>query len=212
MSENLLPRGRHTGIVEQSLDGEILIYDLEIHKAYNLNKTLAAVYEACDGITSYDELKRRHHLTGELIDLALDQLKENNLLEPGYSATPLKGITRREVIRRAGLASLIALPLITTLAAPGAAAASSLTAAICTTGSGITCSVSNDCGGYCDTSVVNQCQCVLNCCVECNFSVTSAICAGVCLETATDPNNCGGCGVVCPSGNCVGGLCVPPPV
>jgi sulfatase modifying factor 1 len=34
-------------------------------------------------------------------------------------------------------------------------------------------------------------------------------CEGDCVDEGTDPNNCGGCGVVCPSGTCQNGTCVP---
>ncbi|MEM1415707.1 MAG: hypothetical protein AAGH15_12445 [Myxococcota bacterium] len=32
-------------------------------------------------------------------------------------------------------------------------------------------------------------------------------CQGLCVDTSADPANCGGCGVVCPSGVCTGGVC-----
>jgi Putative metal-binding motif/Stigma-specific protein, Stig1 len=36
----------------------------------------------------------------------------------------------------------------------------------------------------------------------------AAVCSGKCVDTATDPNNCGGCGTICTQGrNCVGGMC-----
>jgi len=36
------------------------------------------------------------------------------------------------------------------------------------------------------------------------------LCAGKCVDTKTDPHNCGVCGTVCKSGLCVNGLCCPP--
>jgi hypothetical protein len=46
------------------------------------------------------------------------------------------------------------------------------------------------------------------------------VCSGICVDTNTDPNNCGGCNVPCTGGSCVGGVCnliapdagTPPPV
>jgi len=35
-------------------------------------------------------------------------------------------------------------------------------------------------------------------------------CGGKCVDTKTDPNNCGVCGTKCRSGLCVNGLCCPP--
>ena len=35
------------------------------------------------------------------------------------------------------------------------------------------------------------------------------LCGAVCVDTSSDPNNCGGCGIVCPTimPSCVGGVC-----
>src|SRR5258708_37195888 len=35
-------------------------------------------------------------------------------------------------------------------------------------------------------------------------------CGGVCVDETSDPNNCGGCGIVCPPGSaCVNSMCTP---
>jgi hypothetical protein len=49
----------------------VLIYDLNTHKAYNLNETSSIVYQACDGKTSFSELKSETNFTDELIFLAI---------------------------------------------------------------------------------------------------------------------------------------------
>ena len=123
---NKLPVARTTEIVVQELGKEILIYDLNTHKAYNLNETSSTVYKACDGKTTFDELRVKAKFTDDIIFLALDELKKENLLDKDKSYnSPFVGISRREAIRRVGLASMIALPVISSLIAPTAAMAQS---------------------------------------------------------------------------------------
>lgn len=120
----LLPKARTIELIEQNVDNEHLIYDLQINKAYSLNETSKNVFKACDGETSFDELKIRYQYTDDLIYLALDELRKNDLLEGDYTS-PFVGMSRREVVRKVGLASMIALPVICALIAPDAINASS---------------------------------------------------------------------------------------
>lgn len=120
-----LPKVRTENILEQNLKNETLIYDLTNNKAFNLNETLTIIYKAGDGETTIDELKRKHNFTDELIFLALEELKRNELLAEENYLSPLAGMNRREAIRKAGLTSLIALPLIVGLSAPSAVQAAS---------------------------------------------------------------------------------------
>lgn len=120
-----LPKIRTENLLEQNLKNETLIYDLVIDKAFNLNETLTIVYKACHEMTTFDELKRKHKFTDEFIFLALDELKRNNLLADQNYISPFAGMSRREAIRKAGLASMIVLPLIVGLSAPSAAHAAS---------------------------------------------------------------------------------------
>jgi formylglycine-generating enzyme required for sulfatase activity len=79
--------------------------------------------------------------------------------------------------------------------------------------------------GYCDPAEVNggprcpqpSCVCTTPSCESCvDSDATSSACpgggtqcAGGCIDTQTDPNNCGDCGLVCPgSAPCVAGNCV----
>lgn len=122
----LLPLARSENIVVQELGREVLIYDLKTHKAFNLNETSSIVYRACDGFTSFEELRIKHQFTDELIFLALDELKKQNLIaEDQNYESPFAGMTRRQVIRKVGLATMVALPVIASLVAPTAAQAQS---------------------------------------------------------------------------------------
>jgi hypothetical protein len=156
---NKLPLARHRDVVVQELGEEILVYDLNIHKAFNLNETSSKVYNACDGKTTFEELKRRHEFTDDLIYLTLDQLKDENLIED-YQAK-FAGVSRREVIRKVGLATMIALPVIIGLTAPTAIQAAS-------------CAGTNPAGTTaCGTTGASDCAAVAPTCQSCaaTFSI-----------------------------------------
>lgn len=121
----ILPKARNSEIVEQDLGQELLIYDLRIDKAYTLNETSKIVFKACGTRCTFDELTRRQKFTDDLIYLALDGLRANNLIE-NYQSTHFAGLSRREIIKKVGLASMIALPVIVGMTAPMAANAASL--------------------------------------------------------------------------------------
>jgi hypothetical protein len=101
------PTSRQSDIVVQELKGEILIYDLKINKAFCLNETSALVYELCDGNNSISDIskqltkKLKQPVSEDLIWLAIDQLKQDNLLENSPEIeTKFEGLSRREVIRK----------------------------------------------------------------------------------------------------------------
>lgn len=128
--ERLAPEGRKDGLVVHSLLEEVLVYDLERHKAHCLNKTAALVWNRCDGKTSVAAIAR--HLAGELktpvdedvVWLAIHQLEKSRLLSEETTPAEHKvGLSRRELIKRIGLGGAIALPLITSIIAPTAAQA-----------------------------------------------------------------------------------------
>ncbi len=43
------PKARNPEILVQEIGDEVLIYDLEINKAFSLNETCAMVWRECDG-------------------------------------------------------------------------------------------------------------------------------------------------------------------
>src|SRR5207247_8926846 len=54
--EAVRPMARSEGLVVEQLDGEVLIYDLERHRAHCLNEASALVWRACDGTRPVPEL------------------------------------------------------------------------------------------------------------------------------------------------------------
>ena len=138
--DQLRPCVRADGIVVHALADEVLVYDLERHKAHCLNHTAALVWKYCDGRTSVTEMVRmlerevKTSVPEDVVWLALQQLSKARLLAEQLNA-PRGGakVSRREVMRRLGWGAVIALPLVTSIVAPTAVEAASClsTGAIC---------------------------------------------------------------------------------
>lgn len=149
------PLGRTKDLVVQELNGEVLIYDLRDHRAFCLNETSSLVWTACDGNTPVNQIGKRIG-SEDVVWLALDQLKEERLLENGVDADgPFAGISRRDVIRKIGLGTAIALPVVASIVAPTAASAQSCLP------NNTTCTASAQCCSNCCRAVgggVNECK------------------------------------------------------
>lgn len=119
MNSSQFPIARKSGLVIQEMPDEVLVYDLDSNKAHCLNQTAATVWKACDGNTSISEISRICGDAGneDLVWLAIDQLSENDLLEKSMQAN-FRGQSRRDVIKKIGLASIVAVPIIASLVAP----------------------------------------------------------------------------------------------
>jgi len=128
MKSPQFPCARKAGLVIQDMPDEVLVYDLDTNKAHCLNKSAAFVWRSCDGKTSISDIARLFEIqTGDKVSddfvwLALDQLNENSLLESEVKAS-FAGKSRREVIKKIGLASVVALPIVASLVAPKSAMA-----------------------------------------------------------------------------------------
>jgi len=150
------PVSRKDNLVVQDLNGEVLIYDLQKNKAFCLNESAALVWQACDGNKSVSEIsdsvnrKLNSHANEDFVWLALDQLKKENLIENKEEVVAdFNGMSRREVIRKVGLASVVALPLVASLVAPLAISANSA------------CSTTQACGGS-NAACPAPCRCLNN--------------------------------------------------
>ncbi len=129
MNNSQFPTARKSGLVVQEVPDEVLIYDLDTNKAHCLNKTAAAVWQSCDGTRSINDIvgvletTTGAKVSDEIVWLAIDQLNENNLLENEIKAD-FGGQSRRDVLKKLGLATVVALPIVASLVAPSAALAS----------------------------------------------------------------------------------------
>ena len=162
-----MPLSRKANIVIQEIENEILIYDLKINKAFCLNETSHLVWQLCNGINSIADISRKLskklnlNYSEDLVWLALDQLKKNNLLENSSEVEiNFGGLSRREVIRKVGLASVIALPVIASIVAPTALHAQST----CVNPGGLAPGSSQSFPGLTCGSSCNSCVCALNNC------------------------------------------------
>jgi len=126
----LIPEARKKGLVVQELSGEVLVYDRERNKAHCLNPTAALVWNHCDGKASVADIARAIQdevnapVDEDVIWLGLDQLSKSHLLQERATLPEEKArLSRREVMKRIGLAAAVALPVVTSIMAPTAAQA-----------------------------------------------------------------------------------------
>lgn len=117
MKNSQFPVARKNGLVVQEMPDEVLVYDLDTNKAHCLNQTAAKVWKSCDGNNTVSDIAKLFEAQEDLVWLAIDQLNENNLLEQEIKAN-FEGQSRRDVIKKIGLASMVAIPVVASLVAP----------------------------------------------------------------------------------------------
>jgi hypothetical protein len=129
------PLARTQGLVIKELPTELLVYDLERHKAHCLNPTASLVWKECDGAQTVFEIARGLEekvgsgMDEDVVLLALDQLAKANLLKEKPAVKG--GVSRRELLRKGAIAAAVVLPLVTSLVAPTAYAAASCSSLSC---------------------------------------------------------------------------------
>lgn len=155
-----------------------------------MNETAALVWHLCDGKRSVSDIcftlseNWQTIVSAELIWLTLEQFKRDDLLEKTTEFSGnFDGLSRREAVKKIGLTSLIALPMISPIIAPSAVIAQSGGFP-----TGVSCSADSQClSGNCS-----------------NFS-PSVCCAG---PSEAQPGTVVGCGsLLDPTCNSVRGNC-----
>src|SRR5262249_34859093 len=123
------PRARTNRLVTRDLGDELLVYDLERHKAYCLNQMAMQAFRHRDGETTIPDMALRiGNVLGMPVDeqavrLGLVSLEKAHLLD-----SPLPQIlqaSRREMLRTLGRAAVAVLPLVTAITVPTSAQAAS---------------------------------------------------------------------------------------
>src|SRR4051812_32878746 len=157
---NNIPIARNTDVGVQEMDNEVLIYDFLTNKAYCLNETAALIWQNCDGRKSLSEVTEKvsrelkSPVDEGLVWLALEQLKKDNLVKHELAPPAVfDGMNRREVIKKIGLASMIALPLISAVVAPTPASAQSAVKCALAGSSLGFCPSPGSCAPTCDSSL-----------------------------------------------------------
>jgi hypothetical protein len=110
--------------IARNINDELLVYDRENHRAYNLNRVAAEVWHLCDGTKSLPEIvhvmKARSvdRVDEQVICSALDKLADAGLLS--HSSVNWQ---RRRILKSGTMAAALAIPLITSVFVPKAEAA-----------------------------------------------------------------------------------------
>ena len=165
------PIARKSDLVIQEAGDELLIYDLKTNKAYCLNETSAIVWQLCDGDNSIEKIANemskqlKVEISEDFVWLAIDQLNKDELIENVENLNNQSAnLSRREIIRKVGFASAVALPIVSGIIAPKAISAQSgglPLFATCTgpnCAPGLTCRRTFTCtGNSCVNNGIDQC-------------------------------------------------------
>jgi hypothetical protein len=162
------PVARTRGLVVRELPDEVVVYDLERHQAHCLNRTAALVFRNADGRRTIADLAALLGAEGPegagegLVVLALERLAGAHLVEGVPVAASARGLPRRDVMWRVGLAAAVLLPVVASVVAPTPAEASATCVTDCqgrANGTPCTCSGANPCFASCVGGACNEPGC-----------------------------------------------------
>jgi len=121
-------QARSEGVLVKHVNGEIVVYDLDAHRAHRLDPTASRVFALCDGtreaaaITALSACRGEEPIEEAMVEIALDELLAAGLVVgdvPRRAADP----SRRALLQRLGIGAgaALVLPLVTSIVAPRAA-------------------------------------------------------------------------------------------
>lgn len=127
---NLLKPKRIRALTRQ-LNGELIVYDAQTHKAHCLNETAAIVWQECNGEATVRDITNKledklQSDTEAIVQFAIMKLDKARLLEKG-DALQVEGElwNRRDLLKRIRMVALVAIPVVTTMLVPTPARAAS---------------------------------------------------------------------------------------
>ena len=133
----LKPKTRSSQILVEELVDELMIYDVDSNEVHCLNGTAVRIWQLCDGTRTVEEIARDLHTdlnpddAVTLVWSALDQFAARRLLDnlgedPLLKNSKPQGMTRRQMLLRAGVVVGGLLPLVDSIVSPEAALAQSM--------------------------------------------------------------------------------------
>lgn len=123
------PRRIREQLSIQQIGTETLIYDERRHLAFCLNQCSSVIWRLADGEHSIAQISRAASLqlktavSEELVLFALNELRNDALLEPAPTPELVQPISRRAMLQRLGAGGALLLPTISAIVAPTAAQA-----------------------------------------------------------------------------------------
>ena len=147
-SDQIVPNVREDGLILRDLDDEVLVYDQERDKALCLNQTVALVWKNCNGKRSIAEIAQRMQaelkapVETNVVWYAIEQLDKYHLLRDSIPLPDeLVTMSRRDFLKKVGIATAVAVPAILSITLPTPAqAASCLPSGAMCSGNGQCCS------------------------------------------------------------------------
>lgn len=119
-------------ITELPNSKEVLVYDLNLHKALCLNHTAALVWKHCNGKNTISDIvnalnaESNTQANEQVVWYALRQLGKHRLLEEDIKQPFARTrLSRREIIKKAGITAAVLLPTVMAIVAPTAVQAQS---------------------------------------------------------------------------------------
>lgn len=129
MKSQTLPEAREEGLIVEELQDELLVYDLERHKAHCLKGTTALIWRDCDGRTSVREITARLRkalktpIDEDIVWVALHRLGKANLLQKRVTLPKeiAASSSRRDMMKKvAALGGISVISLVVPTAADAA--------------------------------------------------------------------------------------------